>query len=401
MKKVVKKIVLLFLILLLVELIVYLFKSNHTIEYKIKTNDEEFTIKEIYQKNNYYFNINIDNNNFSFNYENKFHKTRRVIQKVKYYQTDEMSCLFPILKDNNYLNIICLKDDNLYYYDYIKEDITEFTNQLKKKGYAISSDVSVAKKLGNSKVYVDNIDAYSSIYVWKYNGFYALTKNNIEQLNLFDKDTYLNKLGIQVNNYYIIPDYDENYEYNKFYILNMKNNQIKTLKFKDSIADDYYNNGVVDNKLYLFDKENLLQYKINPKRNRYEIVGSKDDGGLYYNNKDWETLNIYDFKKEELTFKMKQEVPKELQNYDVIFKDNTNYYYFDGNDYIVYNTVLKNKIYLFNLDGVSNQKFIDNDLYFIKENTLYYYNIYHGLKKIMEYEELSFNKVNRYAIYKK
>ncbi len=403
MKKIVKKILVIFMIILIIEIIAYLCKTNHTIIYKINNKKYDYSVEEIYKDNNYYFNIKIDDNKFMFQYSNEFNKSKKVIKDIEYYEDNDLSCIFPILDDDHYLNIICLKDDELYYYDYVKEEVVHFKKQLIAKGYFVDAwgEEETTKKLGNSKIYTDNIDKDTYIYIWKYNGFYTINSQSVQQLNLFNKDTYLNKLGIQIDKYYILPDYDVDYEYDKLYVLNMKSNNIKTIKLKDSISSDYYNNGIVDNKLYLFDNDNLIQYKINPKRNRYEIIGNKDDGGLYYKNGEWETINIYDFKNKELTFIDEEEIPEELNEYNVIYNYQNNYYYFDDNDYIVYDSILKSKTYLFNISSVNDQKFIDNDLYFIKDNTLYYYNIYNGLKKIMEYEEFSFNKVNRYAVYKK
>ena len=405
MKKVVKKIFLIFLALLFIEIIFYLFKSNHDITYKIKGDKNEYAIHEIFKNNKYYLEVTIDHDTkISFNYDNKFHKASKILTKVEYYKDDanDLVCIYPVLKRGNYLNVICSKDNELYYYDYVKDKINFFIEKLIAKGYSSSSwiDNDISSKLGSSKIYQNNIPNNTYIYVWKYNGFYTLNYKKIEQLNVFQKDTYLNKLGTQVNQYYIIPNYDEDYDYSSLYIFNMVNNTIRTLKFKKNISQDYYINGVVNNKLYFFDKEKLLQYKVNPRYRSYEIIGNKDAGGLYYDGK-WSTLNIYDFKKAELKFNTEEIIPDELKKYELVYRYKNDYYYFEDNNFMIYNDVFKTKTFLFNIGKINNQKFINNDLYFIKGNILYYYNVYNGLHKIMEYEELSFNKVNRYAIYKK
>ena len=48
----------------------------------------------------------------------------------------------------------------------------------------------------------------------------------------------------------------------------MKNDKKKTIKLKNKISTDSYINGVVDKKIYLTDKDNLIQYKIDPKKRK-------------------------------------------------------------------------------------------------------------------------------------
>ncbi len=229
-----------------------------------------------------------------------------------------------------------------------------------------------------------------------------MTNKKINQLNLFTNDTYLNKLGINISKYYIIPNYDKQYEYDKFYIINMKNNNIKELKFKKNnyVTNDYYINGVVNNNLYIFDTDNLIQYKINPRRNKYEIVGNQELDGLYYNN-GWQKLKIYDFKENKITFDNSYKVPSKIKNYDNIFNYKDSYYYSYNNNYIYYNDTTKDFLYLFNLGEISNVMLVEDTLYFIKDNALYYYNMKTGIKKIVIYDDLAFNKINRYDVYKK
>ena len=57
MKKIIKLVLGLIIIFLLIELIIYLFKDEHNINYTIKENKETYQINEIYKNQKYYFKI--------------------------------------------------------------------------------------------------------------------------------------------------------------------------------------------------------------------------------------------------------------------------------------------------------------------------------------------------------
>lgn len=404
MKKIIRNTLLIFLAIFILEIIVFIFKDNHKVEYKI-VNDKTFNITEVYNKGNYYFKVSNLDDSYYFDYKNSSYKPKKVLKDVLYYEKNDLKCIFPILKKDETINIFCLKGDTLYTYDYFKDDLKVFVDIIKDKGYNVEkiNDEEIFKKFDSSKVYQENILKDTYIYVWKYNGFYSINSKKLEKLDLFSNDIYSNDLGVHVSKYYIVPDYDEKYEYSKFYIINMANNKFEELKLKKkkTITNDYYINGVVGDKLYIFDVDNLVQYKINPKKLKIEEVGNKNDGGLFYTGKSFKNLNIYDFKEEQLMFKQDIKIPDEIKEYDEIFINEENIYYTLNNDFIYYNKTLNKNMYLFNMEGASNINLIDNTLYFIKGDTLYYYDIYYGLKKVITYDELLFNKTNRYAVYKK
>ena len=217
-------------------------------------------------------------------------------------------------------------------------------------------------------------------------------------LDIFKNDTYVNNLGVKVGKYYVLPNYDEKYKFSKFYIINMTSNRIKTLKLDKKITNDYYNNGVIDNKLYLFDVDNLIQYKLNPKKNKIEKISNTE--ALFYDNDKFIKRNLYDFKENKLIFNEKQEDVS--FDYKKLFVNDNHYYYLDkNNNMIYYNKFFDNKMILFNIKDISNIKLANNYLYFISEDTLYSFNIDEGIKMLIKYSEFYYNPTNRYEIYTK
>ena len=102
MKKIIKNTLLIFLAIIILEFIVFIFKNYHEVSYKI-TNEKTFDVEEIYRDGNYYFNVNFENNNISFDYKKSFSKAKKVLKDVLYYEKNDLKCIFPVFKNNEIL----------------------------------------------------------------------------------------------------------------------------------------------------------------------------------------------------------------------------------------------------------------------------------------------------------
>ena len=200
-----------------------------------------------------------------------------------------------------------------------------------------------------------------------------------------------------VDKYYLVPNYDEKHDFKTMYVYNMTNNKKKEIKFKKKVSYDSYINGVVDDKVYLFDRNNLIQYEIDAKKRKVSIVGDVKSGGLVYSNGEFKSINIYEFRKSDILYK---------NDYSSLIGDSSysnkifdNYYYLKNGSFYKYNSVFEVDVLLFKADSISNVSMANDDVYFISDNKLYLYN--GTVKEVLSYDELSFNSVNRYAVYKK
>ncbi len=396
MKKVVKRIILLFIVILLLQLISYIFKKEHDINYELNYKDQNYKIHEIYKDDRYNFEINIDDNYFVLDTQNLYHKKKKVIDKIYYYDTEDIKCIYTPLENTN---IICLENSKLKSYYESSKHIKSFVKDLKQLGYTNPSwDIkdSKIKTIDQVEVYQDNISDNTYIYLYKYNGFFKITNKYLSKINTFKNDTYLNTLGVQTDKYYVIPNYDDKHDFKEIYVYNMKNDKKKTIKLKNKISTDSYINGVVDKKIYLTDKDNLIQYKIDPKKRKVEEVGNTNDGGLIYQNNEFKSINMYEFRKTQI--KYEQNYTDIISDYQYINKVNNNYYYLNNNTFYKYNSTFGVTQVLFKSEA-ENIVMNNEDIYFIKDNKLYLYDGY--LKEILKYDELSFNSDNRYAVYKK
>ena len=239
------------------------------------------------------------------------------------------------------------------------------------------------------------------IYIYNYKGFYAINNKQSVNIRLLKNDKYKNTLGTIVNKYYFLADYDENHSYKHFYRIDMTKNKIKKFKVKKEISKDSYINGVIDDDVYIFDKDNLVQYKINPNKKKQKEVGNKENKVLNY-DLGFKRINVYKMRDEEIRFKTIDNYIDKLEkntNIKYIEKDKDSYYYqTDNDDVYYYNTNSKIKVLLFN-KKISDFKLVNNNLFFISDDTLYSYSIDKDINKLIKYSELSFNPDNRIAIY--
>lgn len=404
MKKVIKLLIGIFILVLIFELIAYIFKSHHDITYTLKDDNQTFKINEVYKNKKYYFKITSKDLVYSFEIHDEFHKKKEVITKIYSYQKDDLYCIYPAIEKQENTNILCSKNNKSYAYTNYEKELTPFIETLKKQGYNSPSwqeKSNSSKKIETLSAYQNNIKEKTYIYIYKYNGFFSISKDSLEQIKLFENDTYINHLGTNIDKYYLIPNYDQKYDYDELYVIDMTNNKVKQRNLKYKISKDSYINGVIDNELYIFDKDELKQYKISKKGKKIKEVGNKEDGALYYNLK-FETKSVYDFRDEELKFKtIKDYISQVEKNTSINYlqkTEDTYYYQTKNNDVYYYNLNSKTKVLLFN-QKISDFTLVKDTLYFISDDTLYSYNFQEGLKKLITYSELSFNSKNRLAIY--
>lgn len=405
MKKIVKLLLIILILFIILELIFYIFKSSHETEYTLKNNNKEYQVQEIFKNKKYYLKITSEKDNYYLEINNNFHKHKKIIENIEVYQKDDLHCIYPVLEDKDeQSNIVCSINGETYSYESQKDNLKDFVNTLINKGYKSKSweeASNASKKIGTLIAYQDNIKENTYIYIYKYNGFYTISKNNLEQLNLFENDIYLNNLGINVGKYYIIPNYNQKYEYDEILRIDMTKNKVKTIKSKYKISKDSYINGVVDNEIYLFDKDELKQYTINPKKKKVKEVGNKEDGVLNY-NLEFETIDVYTMRDEEIKFNNIDNYISKIENVSsikYIEKANDTYYYQDENNNIYsYNANSNIKVLLLNIE-ISDFKLVNDTLYFINADSLYSYDNQNGLRKLITYSELDFNPENRISIY--
>lgn len=418
MKKIFMLLVVLFTLYFGFQIIFRYLDKGHIYEYTL-SNDKKFEIKEVLtqntenEKNNYYFEIKVDNEIFNFQTFKIYSRATGIIKKIKYFSNANYKCILPLLNKNEQItDMICKKDNIYYYYSSIKGNDPELdsfaSDNLDFEIYKDNTDT--IKKTSNIYIY-NNLLENKYITIDYYKGIYVISKNSkYKKIEIFEKEKYSREISTQVDKYYLCANYDEEYEFHEFKLVNLENSKIEKIVSNYAISFDSYIQGVIDNEVYLFDKTNKKQYKINIKNKEVYYIGN-EKGIKIYKNKEFVTENVYKAINENIAF-------NEYTTDNIINISNYNLLYVNGNKlsgyYLVYQKV--NNVYKIYKVNVQNQNIItylftttdinyvkiSNDYIFFKDNKeIKYFNELSGTKTLLKYNELEFNNKLKFYVYSK
>lgn len=397
--------------------------KGHTINYQVSIGDGKASIKEVFttgisgEKDNYYFEISVNDKVFDYQTFVNFNMQNKIIRKVYYYEDSTYSCVLPIFtKENIISDIICKSGDIYYPYRTIKNTnrgLDSFASSLVDIGYSIDPVESTAlgeEKTG--KAYYSYFNHFFSLE--NYKGIYTLNKNNLKRLSdveIFKNDVYTKNISAYVDNYYIVADYTKNYKFNVFNVINILDNSKSKITYDYDIYMDSYVQGVVGDEVYLFDKTTLKQYEINVKAKTIVEVGNEQVGIKIYKNGSFSTVSAYDAKNNNIYFNdyTTDNVYNNMsyEKVDKIGIEKSGYYYIfekSQNNYKVYRSNVQNpttKTYLFETNNIKNIIYIDDYIYYQFKDSIYSYSDKNGIVKIMTDSELTFKTDLKFNVYEK
>ena len=394
MKYLLKVLLILLVVLFALKLVIHIFDKGHKLDYAIGNFNvnETLTVDKI---DNYYFEIKRDDFNINFQVFKNYNKKEKIISKLEYKDLDEYKCILPIFNHNQILtDIMCLKENKIMYaHDINDSKVNKFLKELEKKGYNKDNyiDKTNPMKLSNTlAIYQDNIVSNHYLALENYKGV-TLVNNTVKQVKLFTNDTYKKEVSTFTDKYYIVADYDNEYTFKKFYVVNLINGNIREIRSYDEISFDSIIEGAVGDDIYIFDKDAEIQYKLSLK---YETV-EKQDEIKYYNGK-WSTISL----NEALSGKkFDTYYSSDINGYDKVNKigKTQGYYYLykkENDKYLVYRADIQNPsfiTYIFTTTDIDSVKYLNNYIYFKNGNSVYYY-FDKGVRKVIENSELEFNQ---------
>jgi hypothetical protein len=353
-----------FLIAIIVILIIFLLYPK---DYQKEYNVSNYHIVEKYYKltNEYYFNISNDELNFDYYVNNKKILSKKLIENIETYSNDDITCVEPTIKG---LRAIPLCKNLNSYIDYhlVSNDIKDNFKNINEYNYDLSQTI-------------DNVNVYNlmnkKFLIWQYNKFKYIDVNGSKDIKLFDNDYYNINLAVKINNYLVIPNYDENYDFDEMKIINLDNLKVTSWKLHYTISYDSYIVGTYNKSIYLMDRKNKLEYELVPHVKKIRIVASSNSDGLIYDS---------GMKKINFNLLLQQE---EHFNYGY----NTNYLLSDDKMYYVTNN---NKVLISN-KNVNKIVYSNNEeVYYLVNGTLYYFNVFTGEVPVLDYFEWNFNNEN-------
>lgn len=345
-----------------------LFRSkNYEIEYIIN----DIKIIEKYNKSSktYEFLFQVKDNSFYIQLKSSYKHKKKLVNEIDIKENDNTICIIPKLKKLD-LYPLCQKDGELVSYHLIEDEDFDFKSYKKELAYT-------EKTYNNVNMYYLNDKKY---YLWNYKGFYILSNKGEEYLEIFNEDVYNIPLTIKVNTNLLIANYDEQYIFNKFYVINSNKDTYKELELKNEISFDSYFLGSDKNYAYLFDKNNKVEYIIYPKKLKAKKF-SKNDKGKILVSGEWETISINTLASKE-----------ELFTYDRI----TNYI-LDNN--VLYKVQGDFKTKLSNQNIKYIVSFDEDEVYYLVDDKLYYYSDRDGEVLVLKNFEWNFNYKNMIYIF--
>lgn len=396
---------LIILILLLVfQFVINFFKTEHYVEYALKVEDKDYKIVETYKKSGsddyYLFDVKVDEYSFLIERQNDFNKQKEIVTDIKSYEKDDVFCISLVFTDNEEESMpVCSKNGQIYSYLALANDYNfdEFLSSIPNYKKQLLKENSKVLSVSDLSVYDDNQYQDETLLVYNYQNIIRITKNYDDVLSFSSFDEYKNELGRLVGKYYLIPQNTVNPEYSVYLAFDVTTQLTRKMKLDEKISKQMYVNGIYDDKLYIFDKSNLIQYAVDPYDKEVEVIGTKYVPAFMYKNGKKEEVTVYDLNNV-MTF------TEDVSEYEDIEYDNifvtTEYaiYYKDNSFYKVYKNFKDRPILLFSANDVKEVKFISDRIYYINDNILYRYDE-RGLVPLIKREEFKYNYLNIYDIY--
>ncbi len=415
MKKLLKVLVVLCIIYFSIIWIQRRLVSNLHISYIINTQNEKFEINEIYHKKTdqqaqYWLQIQVHNTIFPIQVSASKGK-KKLVEDVYYFENEAYTCIYPIGKNMPSVDILCAQDQTIYPYSSIigiDSEVDAFASSLQYYDATQFVDYKNLLKVDHNISIYDSFIENHIIGLENYKGLYVLDSTDlVKEKKLFTNDIYQKSTKIFYQQYYIVADYNENYEFHEFFVINMQ-----TLKETKIISDtpislNSYIQGMVKDSIYVMDRTNKRQYRIDLSNKTVTKIGEIDSGVQIYKNGVWSKMTMYDALKDDVYF-VNTVLPNEISDTLYAFYQQVgNYYYLyqkNENDYTVYriHEQMPNiRYYITRVSDIHQVSYLGDYFYWKEKDSIYYYHDSIGSRVIVKNPEMEFNSDLQFGIYTK
>ncbi len=345
------------LIIILCGLFIYF--RNKPVNYELDYTLNDYKVYEKYNKNDKYYSFKLvkDEYVFYFAKDIAYSPNRKIIKSLNEEINDSTICLSISTKDSS-SESICSNTKEYTTYNLTDND----------------EEQEILDTYEDIKIYNKDYKYYE----WNGYGFTDILKK--KEYKILNKESYNNSLSYKYGDYIIFADYDEKNEFKKFYLFNIKKNKFETIKLKDSISFDSYFQGVYKNKIYLFDRNNSIQYSIDLKKKNI-LKTSDKEGALFYDGK-VSTKSLNTLKYNNILFESNN-----IINYSL--EDKTLYYSYIGSD-------IKIKIRE-DVDAILN--YDDNSVIYLTKGVVKEFNLKEESKIILECMQWEFHYESQIYIF--
>ncbi len=400
----IKRIILVIFLLILVYFGYKILIKEHEVIYTI----DKYKIHEhFYINKDHYYDLTINKGklNYTYTLNKNLSKEKGIIKDIKTYKSNNLVCIIPIYKESINKEIFCNLDNQQVSNDYLiktyNKDFKVIKKKIKKYEIKLPSSSNIYKKYKKNTVFQNNILDNYNYYIWNYKGILILNNKELKYQKILNYDLYDNVMATSIDRYYVIFENTNVNGIENIYYYDSKNNKVNKFKLKEKIDKDSYINGVVDNIIYVTDRKNKKEYKINVVKKSIERIDD-DYNYIIYENNNKKVVSKSDFFMNEQYFDNKYLKDKEITDSLELVKDNNYYYYYkEGKIYKALDTNKKHSILLLELDDIKEWKVSNGIIIIMARDSIYQYTDQEGLRKIVKSNELKYNYKNIYKIGKK
>ena len=353
-----------FIILLIAFFSIFLYFFFKPYDYTQNYNVLGYKVEEKYNKKDkeYIFNLTKDNITYPFIINSKYIRERNLIDKILINENDNEICILPV-SDQIKFYPVCSDGLELYSYNLSQKD-NEFYKLNKVKETNDNYNKIDIKYLNDQKYLIYN-----------YKGYYLISNKNKKEIKLFSKDNYNINLVYKLDKYLLVADYNSDYYFNKFYLINSDNGKVTEIKMEYDISFDSIFLGDYKNKIYLLDKKEQKEYLINIKKEKV----LETDFQILENNK-----------------LVKTTYNKIVNNNLNFLTDINKYYVIEDNT--LYKVIENNKVKVTSKSVDKIIDYIDNTIYYLSSFNLYMYNEEVGEVLLLSNYEWNFNNNGVYVL---
>ena len=280
---------------------------------------------------------------------------------------------------------------------------------MQEKGYNASNFVDNSNTIDKDllKIYESNVLKETYYGLANYKGVYLInyaTGGKLKEVDLFTKDVYKRPLSIFFKKYYVVADYNKDYRFDTFYVVDITNSKVKELKIGKEVSFDGYIQGIENNSIYFFDKTYKTQYEINIKTGKIIEVGNEKTGIKMLTDGSWDRIPAINAVNQTLVFNNKNSETSTYAKQDKVGIDSGYYYLYKKNinGFEAYRTNIQNdtqKMYLFNTDDINRIVYNKEYVYYIKNGCINYYSDNIGNRNLVCYNELNYNDSLIFGVY--
>ncbi|MBQ9833836.1 MAG: hypothetical protein IJO33_01435 [Bacilli bacterium] len=345
-------------------LFIYITPRNYEKEYKLNN----FIINEEYKKEEeaYYYRFNYDNSLFEYVLHSKYSNKRKLINNINFIEISNGYCFIP---ESNYLSLVPLCKVNGVITEY--HLVSELNDKIANKYYDNASSLNRKYK----SILINNLNNRKFL-VWNYKSFYYIDQNVSKEIKMFDTDHYQIPLATKINSYLFIPNYDNEYNFSDAFVINVNNQKVNKWDLEREIYFESRVLGTYDKSIYLVDEKEELLYEIVPHKEKLRKIK-----GQLLTDGEFVKTDIKDIINKKLKFETQN-----LFDYELV----------EGKLYKSFN---ETKILLSQKEVTNIVDVIDNEIYYISDDTLYLYSELKGEVKLLTNFEWSFNNDNLIFIY--